>query len=79
MKTKEIEVWVDAGEFGEYETKDCTFVLEHERLYNVAYLKAKITVEIPEKKIEITEEQLYKIFRCTNTLQYDAMKQDIGF
>lgn len=80
MKTKEFDVWVDKDDFGygiDYgmwklkKTVNCT-------------LKAKLIVQIPEKKIEITESEFDKAIMNNFQIQslnrnWCDMKKELGF
>lgn len=63
MKTKEIEVWVSRPlidndiRFGESRERYIRIPYRDHDLSEQGYTKAKLIIELPEKKIEITEGQ----------------------
>jgi hypothetical protein len=58
MKIKEIDVWVHK-DF--HKRKDGIFLMDEKQIYNKEdYIKAKLTVEIPDKKVELYESDIRK-------------------
>ena len=70
MKTKEIDVWVHE--------KDMMVVRFTEPMSSL-YQKAKLVIELPEKKIEITESELRNAILYANTKEpsYSANERHI--
>lgn len=64
-KTKAIDVWV-SHKFENKNTDLATIIL-HNGSNVEDFYKAKLIIEIPEKKIEITESQFYKAIEQVNT------------
>ncbi len=64
MKVKEIEVWVDKENI---ESKDDEIMIWHKASLNQSeyLLKAKLIIEMPEKKIEITKSDLQRALHLT--------------
>ena len=83
MKTKTIDVWVDEKQFEKYDMYDCDYLLESEKDPDIDYLKAKIIVELPEKKIEITESEFDRKWEYAIGNNFDedldSFKQELGF
>lgn len=84
MKTKEIEVYVHEG----FENWDDDSCLIHSNVYNKKHtnytVKAKLIIEIPEKKIEITESDFERIVKEYAVIDdgsnvWRDLKKDLGF
>lgn len=84
MKTKEIDVVIYKEDGGDY---DLTSYIGRSKLneYGVNSFKAKLIIELPEKKIEITESQFdeawSKISRVfvDDSLTAQDLKKELGF
>jgi hypothetical protein len=82
MKTREkiIDVWV-SHKFDNLDTDLATIILD--RNTNIKdYFKAKLIIEIPEKKIEITESEFDIIVgkkKVINAYNYEKVKKELGF
>lgn len=82
MKTKEIDVLVSKSDIN-MNSVDIE-VINHQRDYhprNDQY-KAKLIIEIPEKKIEITESEFDKAYsKCfiETNLGFMRLKEELGF
>lgn len=85
MKTIEHEVYIFKDHFKNYPINECDLHLEKEIDFKDHYLKAKLIVEIPEKRITITESEFDKIVENFNfhAMPYSAVldnfKKEIGF
>ena len=93
MKTKEIDVWITIDRYrqmlnNEFETG--YYSLKEEGTGDE--VKAKLIIEIPEKKIEITESQFDVAFFCNsirdykfkdevhlNAVKLNKVKKELGF
>lgn len=89
MKTKEINVWVE-DEYDELGNGEQGFHKMYETLigeHGLKVIKAKLIIEIPERKIEITESQLDDTLdklliyekRTTKQINYSWVKKELGF
>lgn len=60
MRAKEIEVWIKEADYNvkRLGLSDITYWLSHEKEVGVKYYRAKITVELPEQKLEISESDI---------------------
>jgi hypothetical protein len=80
MKTKEVEVWLDSDEF--HSGVNCFVRLVSDKPKWKNKFKAKLIIEIPEKKIEITESEFdewyfNKVGHALSKMQED--KRELGF
>ena len=78
MKTKEIDVWICSDFLNGHEE---IFDSISEKKIDEFNIKAKLIIEIPEKKIEITEsefDEAYANAGFSNNL-YDNFKKELGF
>lgn len=82
MKTKEIDVWVNSELINRWhcqEINNCKTTIHN--------LKAKLIIEIPEKKIEITESDLDRAYQVyfnneesfTSGHFLKVIKKELGF
>lgn len=92
MKTKEIDVWVKEDFNDKYSTSGIYYFnrsdLLDDNYRNIPY-KAKLIIEIPEKKIEITESEFDRVYNdwvvSLEVVNYHKdlhkrnMKRDLGF
>lgn len=84
MKTKEINVWVNKYFYQNYTSchnDSANIQMRQDELYNI---KAKLVVEIPEKKIEITESELDEVLddfldNCGDLFKLKLIKKKLGF
>jgi hypothetical protein len=83
MKTKEINTWI-------YKNKDIDMcdhlTIKTQDPLSDNYYKAKLIIEIPEKKIEITESQLEKAYKRAygrvnkhEAHYFNLIKKELGF
>lgn len=85
MKTKEIDVWINRENIKA--DNPCLIDLytdlnKYKREYYGEPIKVKLIIEVPEKKIEITEEQLDDIWNdgvYANARRYEKKKKELGF
>lgn len=76
MKTKEIEVWVYENDLEKAQkngTKGVYFTLEYPD--DSSFKKAKLIIDLPEKKIEITESQFDEAWRLSATAVNSTVHQ----
>ena len=71
MKTKEIEVWMHE----KFINGDEWFPVYPLRTDMDGFIKAKLVIEVPEKKIEITESQLRECFDTFRRLDDDQERR----
>lgn len=77
MKTREIECWVSPTiKNGDIETRYCVI---SGPVDPDTYRKAKLIIEVPEKRIEISESEFEKIFKGHTGYSYTVheMKQKL--
>ncbi len=75
MKTKTIDVWVhrDLGKVVVSDADELRHVVISANDISHSYNKAKLIIELPEKKTEVTESQIVTILK---TLNYDEEYRD---
>ena len=67
-KVLKANVWVRQAEVSRNPIDQCSYYTDSEITDGVKYYKATITVDIPEKKVEITESQLKSAYYTTDSL-----------
>lgn len=81
MKTKEIDVWVCKNTFNKSNSHLWVYKNFYKAPEGIQYLKAKLIIEIPEKKVTITESEfddaLKNCFIGDNNSRY--LKKELGF
>lgn len=81
MKTKEIDVWIDNTIHSAYESglfNHAFTVWDYDisqEFKGMDVIKAKLIIEIPEKKIEITESQLDESLHIIKLVEAKTEKQ----
>lgn len=86
MRTKEIDVWVNS-DCWKYDLTEIVMNTSEQPNYNM--IKAKLTIELPEQKIEITESELERAIGVANFNLYikdmipnsivEIIKKELGF
>jgi len=83
VKTKEIEVWVDQEILVNVAPGYCYTLAATQKetdAYKLTMIKARLTIEIPEQKIEITESQAEAVWnKHRYTSHVDDFKKALGF
>ena len=76
IKTKEIDVWVDSDKI----THNEFYVYDYEQRTKTSMYKAKLVIEIPEKKIDITESALDTFLdNIQSGMLISQAKENLGF
>ena len=83
MKTKEIEVWVDQAVLVHvklYPSYEMATSKEQAEQYECPMIKARLIIEIPEQKVEITESQAEAVWnKHRYNSHVDDFKKALGF
>jgi len=80
MKTKEIEVWVDQAVLVHvklYPSYEMATSKEQAEQYECPMIKARLIIEIPEQKVELTESQAEALWG--EPCSVDDFKKALGF
>ena len=80
MKTKEIECTVLCDKSKEINEKNVLVTFSEKDITDFDKYKAKLIIEIPERKIEITESNLEHALRgLLYKTELDRIKKELGF